>query len=85
MVIAELPGDDLVLCQITRRSRPDSHAISLAIGDFESGSLHRESFVRCGRIFTADQTIILRRAGRVTAVKRRQVIDAVISLLRSGR
>ena len=35
LVVAELHGDDLILCQITTQSRRDGYSISLMKPDFE--------------------------------------------------
>jgi hypothetical protein len=37
--MADLPGDDLILCQITTRARSDRFLIPLDAGDFERGLL----------------------------------------------
>jgi mRNA interferase MazF len=39
LVLADLPGDDILLCQITSQNTRDNFAISLASGDFSNGSL----------------------------------------------
>ena len=39
LVVADLPGDDLILCQITSQARSDTYSISLGTGDFERGQL----------------------------------------------
>ena len=39
LVIAELEGDDLILCQITSQRIRDKYAISVAEDDFETGTL----------------------------------------------
>jgi mRNA interferase MazF len=49
LVITDLIGDDLILCQITSQSISDRHAISLDDGDFQSGSLKRKSNIRPNR------------------------------------
>src|ERR1035441_7876156 len=46
LVVADLAGDDLVLCQITRKARSDSCAVPLVLGDFERGRLAVDSFIR---------------------------------------
>lgn len=40
LVVADLTGDDLSLCQITTQSRRDSYSVSLGGGDFEKGRLN---------------------------------------------
>ena len=43
LVIADLAGDDFVLCQITSRNVKDSYSIPLDEEHFEVGSLNRKS------------------------------------------
>lgn len=43
MVLANLNGDDLILCQITSQSIRDNYAIALADTDFVTGSLNQPS------------------------------------------
>jgi mRNA interferase MazF len=40
LVLADLPGDYLILCQITSQSRNDGQAVPLSAADFERGRLH---------------------------------------------
>jgi mRNA interferase MazF len=63
LVLAVLDRDDIILCQITSRFRLDSRAIELKANDFASGSLPAISYVRCGKLFTANVSIIERKAG----------------------
>jgi mRNA interferase MazF len=65
LVVTELSGDDLILCQITSQTISDKYAISLTDGDFQSGSLKRRSNLRPNRLFTADTHIILYKIGHV--------------------
>jgi mRNA interferase MazF len=51
-VVADLGGDDLILCQITSQSRSDGYSIPLTSLDFERGRLAVDSFVRPNRLFT---------------------------------
>ncbi len=81
LVLADLPGDDIILCQITSQHTKDNYAVPLENSDFTSGSLPSSSYIRPTRIFTADKNIIVRKAG---TVKNNVVSDAlkkVISLL----
>jgi mRNA interferase MazF len=73
LVVASLPGDDSILCQITSQARNDSFSIPLLIADFERGRLVRESFIRPNRLFTVEQSVILYAAGRVKDSKLREV------------
>jgi mRNA interferase MazF len=58
LVVAELRGDDLIVCQITSQSRSDAYGVPLSPGDFASGALNQASTVRPNRIFTADSRVI---------------------------
>ena len=68
-VIADLTGDDLILCQVTRQARADGYSIPLTLGDFERGRLAEDSFIRPNRLFTVDQPVILYTAARVKIAK----------------
>jgi len=49
LVIAELEGDDFILCQITSKAIKDKYAILLNENDFETGTLKQKSNVRPNR------------------------------------
>jgi len=82
LVIAELEGDDLILCQITSQSVRDSYAVPIDESDFETGALRQKSNVRPNRIFTADRHIILYRVGHLNPEKMDQVIGEIVGFLR---
>ncbi len=81
LVISVLEGDDVILCQITSRTVRDRYAISLTDSDFVSGGLRQGSNIRPSRIFTADQHIILYRAGHINGEKLREVVERIIEIL----
>jgi len=70
LVITELDGDDLILCQITSQTVKDKYAIQIHDSDFEAGSLKQPSNIRPNRIFTADSHIVLYRVGNLTSEKK---------------
>lgn len=82
LVISELEGNDLILCQITSQSVRDNYAIILNDKDFDSGSLKQPSNVRPNRIFTADNHIVLYRIGNLKADKLNKIIEKVIEIIR---
>ncbi|MDR0443657.1 MAG: type II toxin-antitoxin system PemK/MazF family toxin [Treponema sp.] len=45
-VIADMPGDDIIVCQITSKLKSDPFALPLGTHDFVSGSLPVDSFIR---------------------------------------
>ncbi|NJL91341.1 MAG: type II toxin-antitoxin system PemK/MazF family toxin [Coleofasciculaceae cyanobacterium SM2_1_6] len=81
LVIANLQGDDLILCQITSQSLSDSYAIILNDNDFETGSLNKPSNIRPNRLFTADQSIILSVADHLKPTKTSEAIAKIIEII----
>ena len=69
LVIADLPGADLILCQITGRAHWDSFAVPLDNSDCEHGEIGQPCFIRPQRLFTVEQHVILHSVGKVTAEK----------------
>ena len=82
LVLANLDGDDLILCQITSQSVRDQYAIPLTDPDFRTGSLKRRSNVRPNRVFTADRTIILYKVAALAERKMDLVIDKLVEILK---
>jgi mRNA interferase MazF len=80
LVVAELAGDDLVLCQITRKARSDGYSVPLVLADFERGRLAVDSFIRSNRLFTEDQAVILYAAGRIRTAKLEEVKSKIRQL-----
>jgi mRNA interferase MazF len=75
---------DWVLCQITSKPYADPLAIELDNNSFAAGSLQVVSYARPGKLFTASQTLIVRRVGTLKADALREIVDAVVALLRRG-
>jgi mRNA interferase MazF len=82
-VAAPLPGDDIILCQITSKATFDAFAVSVTREDFAAGSLPLDSFVRPNKLFTADKDLILSVTGHVSDAKTDEVIRSVIDMLLS--
>jgi len=45
LVIADLPGEDLILCQITSRAHSDAFSVPLDHTHFERGQLPQPGFI----------------------------------------
>lgn len=73
LVVADLLGEDLVLCQITRKARADGYSVPLVLTDFERGRLAVDSFIRSNRLFTVEQSVILYAAGKIKETKLQEV------------
>ena len=78
LVVVDLAGDDLILCQITSQAHHDSYSISLDTNDFQTGRLAVRSYVRPNRLFTVEQSVILYTAARLTSAK----LDETLAKLR---
>jgi mRNA interferase MazF len=81
LLLAELDGDDRILCQITSQQFWDRYAIPLNQSDFEEGSLRKISNIRPNRIFTADCKIIIYKAGHIKSDKMDEVVKKIITIL----
>jgi mRNA interferase MazF len=77
LVIADLPGADLILCQITSRAHSDAFAVPLNKSDCERGEIEAPCFIRTQRLFTVEQHLILHSIGKVTAEKFDEVFKRV--------
>ncbi|CAN5733391.1 type II toxin-antitoxin system PemK/MazF family toxin [soil metagenome] len=80
LVVANLSGDDIIVCLITSQTAKDNYAISLSNADFTSGSLKQNSNIRPNRIFTADSNIVLYRIGTLQKKKAEEVIDKLVEI-----
>ena len=81
LVLADLIGDDIILCQITSPHVKDIYAINLTEKDFSKGSLHRRSNIRPNRIFIADKNIILKKVGKIKNTKTKEVSQIICDLI----
>lgn len=80
LVLAQLPGDDLILCLITSQLTRDSDAILLRNQDFMMGALKQESYIRPNRLITADDAIVIRSVGQISTIRMQQVTQKVIEI-----
>lgn len=83
VVVANLRGDDLILCQITSQTVSDDYAIKIDNSDFSMGGLNQISNIRPNRLFTADKSIILYKAGQLKPEKLEEAIAKIIKILQS--
>jgi mRNA interferase MazF len=81
LVLSDLPGEDIILCQITSK-RNDHYAILLDNKSFADGSLPVLSYVRPTRIFTADKNIIIRKAGTINRELYQIIVDRLCEILK---
>ena len=82
VVLASAGGSDWVLCQVTSNPYGDARAVPITQASFSTGGLARESFARPGKLFTANESIVVRQAGVLTPAAYRSILEALIRLLR---
>jgi len=71
---------DFILAQITSQQAADDLAVEIDAGDFENGALRHASSVRPSKLFTANEKIVLYKAGNLRKEKLREVFLQVTSL-----
>ena len=81
LVLSDLPGEDIILCQITSQNT-DKSSVLLDNSRFTIGSLPVVSFIRPTRIFTADKNIVIRKAGTINENVRIEVVSKIIELIK---
>lgn len=84
LVLAEVGLGDVALCQITSKPYADASAIPLSEQDFQNGSLSRDSFIRIGKLFTANEALIVGVAGTLNRQKVTEVITTLVHLLEAS-
>ncbi len=85
VVLADVGRRDWILCQVTSKPYGDTRAIKLEDTSFSSGSLRVLSYVRPGKFFTANWDLIVSEVATLQPPSLKQVVDAVVDLLRAGR
>lgn len=80
VVVADLPGDDLILCQVTSQAHHDSMSIALDATDFLTGQLHVRSYIRPNRLFMVERSVILYTAARLTNIKLNETLTKLRQL-----
>ena len=83
VILANLPGDDLILSQITSRTIGDKYSIMVETGDIDGGSLAQTSNIRPNKLFTAEESLILYKVGALKPEKLKTAIDKVVEIFTS--
>jgi mRNA interferase MazF len=84
VVLADAGRGDWVLCQVTSKPYGDTRAITLEDTSFTTGSLRVTSYARPGKLFTANQDLIVSEVATLKPQSLKQIVDAVVDLLRGG-
>jgi|TARA_B100001971_G_C17905179_1_gene390014 mRNA interferase MazF len=84
LIIATLKGDNIIVCQITKKERhEDPYKISLIQNDFISGGLKKDSFIMPSILFSIRNSIVLYRAGRINDEKIEEVENKIIEIIKN--
>ena len=70
----------MILCQITSQARSDAYSVALDSADFTPGGLNQSSRIRPNRLFTADEGIIVYRAGHISETKLSETLNHLIAI-----
>lgn len=81
MVLANLQGDDIILCEITSKIRSDPYVIPLNNVDIESGKLKVNSIIRPNRLLTINKNKIIYKFGKVKERKLQEVLIKLKEIL----
>jgi len=82
-VVADLPGNDIIVCQITSKHNSDHLSLPVASDDFIAGTLPVDSFIRPNKLFTADRNLVLYTTGRLSDIKTNEALDTIIRIISS--
>ena len=83
LIVAVLPGDDLIVCQITTKEHNDKFNISLKENDLSDGNLKVNSFIRASKLLTIRKSIILYKLGTLKLHKLDDVMNKILSLFQT--
>jgi mRNA interferase MazF len=84
LVLAEVGRGDYVLAQITSKPYADLRAVELTASSFQRGGLDLTSYVRPGKLFTANDALIAREISTLSTDALAEVTEAVVQLLRGA-
>jgi mRNA interferase MazF len=80
VILADLPGDDFIMSQITSKNVSDSMSIAVAPNEIDGGALLAASNIRPNKLFTADGGLVLYKIGALKKEKLDAVIDKVVEI-----
>ena len=84
VVLADVGRNDWILSQITSNPYADEKSIEINENDFSSGTLMRTSYVRPGKLFSCNTSIMVRTVGKLNALKCNTVLEEVIFFFKQG-
>ncbi len=82
LVLAEGEYGDVILCQITSKSKKDPEAVELKEKDFQQGKLKITSYIRPRKIFAAEFTLVLYKIAKIKKEKITETEDVLCRILK---
>lgn len=82
LVLANVEGDDIVICEITSRMRKDNYVVFLESKDLESVSLRTKSIIRPNRLLILHKNKISYKFGKVKQEKLEEVFGKLKAVFR---
>jgi mRNA interferase MazF len=83
LVISNIKGEDIILCQITSQPRVDKYTIRLTNADFVEGTLAVDSTIRPNLIFTIEKSLIKYIIGKLHRQKILEVEEKLVAIIKS--
>jgi mRNA interferase MazF len=81
LLLADAGRGDWVACQITSNPYADSRAVKLTDKAFATGSLRRDSYIRPGKLFTANESLFSTRVGALKPTMLDKIRIAVTAII----
>ncbi|MDR4496845.1 MAG: type II toxin-antitoxin system PemK/MazF family toxin [Candidatus Scalindua sp.] len=82
VVLARSGKEDWILCQVTSKRYMDAKAVEITDQNFQTGSLRVTSFARPGKLFTANNSLIISEVGKLKNTILNSIITSVIDILK---
>ncbi len=82
-ILAGAGRQDWIVCQITSNPLDDGRSLPLADSAFASGGLRHLSYVRPGKIFTANERLFATEVGTLKPEMLQDIRRAVIDMIQS--
>jgi mRNA interferase MazF len=84
VVLADTGHNDWLLCQITSNAYRDSVSIRLTNADLKLGTLSAVSYVRPIKLFTANESLVIKRIAILKDESFKAIVTATIAELRKN-
>ncbi|MDQ7034543.1 MAG: type II toxin-antitoxin system PemK/MazF family toxin [Anaerolineae bacterium] len=82
IVVANITGINIILCQITSQKPRSKYAVEFEVGDVRNndGSIKQKSYIQPNIIFTADSRIVVHKAGDLSKSKMKSVTNMLVNI-----